>query len=210
MVKNQAWVSRITCIVALKYSRADMVKSCSVHDGMIGMDNGVEIISGSVGRTRRLGAALGEQARAGDVILLVGELGAGKTCLAQGIAEGLGIEDCVTSPSFVLLREYRGRLPLYHIDFYRLDTIEEVVLLGLDDYLCGEGVCVVEWADRGMDALPGDHLLIEMESLSATRRRLVFHPTGHRYIEMLAQLERSGIVVRNKRYVRFIWIGDNR
>ena len=185
---DQAWAPLITGIVALKYQRADMVKSCGVHNGVIGMNNGVEIISSSVQRTRRLGAALGGQARAGDVILLVGELGAGKTCLAQGIAEGLGIEDCVTSPSFVLLREYRGRLPLYHIDFYRLDTIEEVVSLGLDDYLCGGGVCVVEWADRGMEALPGDHLLIEMESLTKTRRRLVFHPRGSRYIEMVPQL----------------------
>ncbi|UCG84564.1 MAG: tRNA (adenosine(37)-N6)-threonylcarbamoyltransferase complex ATPase subunit type 1 TsaE [Dehalococcoidia bacterium] len=151
----------------------------------------MEIISSGVRRTRRLGAALGQRARDGDVILLVGDLGAGKTCLAQGIAEGLGVEGCVTSPSFVLLREYRGRLPLYHIDFYRLDTIEEVALLGLDDYLNGDGVCVIEWAEKGMDVLPGDHLLIEMESLSANRRRLVFHPRGSRYVEMIPQLKSS-------------------
>ena len=162
-----------------------MVQSCGVHSMMTLMGNDVEIISSSARRTHRLGAELGERARAGDVILLVGELGAGKTCFTQGIARGLGVDDYVTSPSFVLLREYRGRLPLYHIDFYRLDAIEEVASLGLDECLYGGGVCVVEWADRGMDALPDDHLLIEIESLSATRRRLVFHAQGPRYLEML-------------------------
>ncbi|OGN90046.1 MAG: tRNA (adenosine(37)-N6)-threonylcarbamoyltransferase complex ATPase subunit type 1 TsaE, partial [Chloroflexi bacterium RBG_13_46_9] len=89
--------------------------------------------------------------------LLVGQLGAGKTCLTQGIAWGLGIEEYTLSPSFVIMRELHGSLPLYHMDFYRLDNINEIADLGLDDYLYGRGVCVIEWAEKGMDILPDDH-----------------------------------------------------
>jgi len=138
-----------------------------------------------------VGAALGRTAAAGDVILLVGSLGAGKTCLAQGIARGLGVEENVVSPTFVLLREYQGRLPLYHLDFYRLDTVEEVASLGLEDCLFGSGVCVVEWADRGMSVLPGEHLLVEMEHVAPSRRLLRFYPKGARYAEMLSQLQNA-------------------
>ncbi len=156
----------------------------------------LEMISHSADRTRRVGMRLGELAVAGDVILLVGTLGAGKTCLTQGIAWGLGIDDYAVSPSFVLLREYQGRLPLYHIDFYRLDRIEEVEHLGLDDYLYGSGVCVVEWADKGLDVLPREHLLIEMQYLAPTKRKLNFSPEGPRYVDMLSQLEATRRVAR--------------
>ena len=105
------------------------------------------VLSSSARQTRNIGTELGKLAGAGDIILLVGPLGAGKTCLTQGIARGLGIHEYTASPSFVLVREYQGKLPLYHIDLYRLDKIEEVAQLGLDDYLYGKGVCVVEWAD---------------------------------------------------------------
>ena len=147
----------------------------------------LEMISNSAERTRRVGMKLGEIAMAGDVILLVGELGAGKTCLTQGIAQGLGIDDYVVSPTFMLLREYYGRLPLYHIDCYRLDGIEEVADLGIDDYLYGNGVCVVEWADRVLEAFPEEHLLIEMQHRAPSKRRLVFSPKGTRYVELLSK-----------------------
>ena len=135
--------------------------------------------------------------RAGDVVLLVGDLGVGKTCLAQGIAAGLGVDDYVASPSFVLLREYVGRLPLYHVDFYRLDDTEEMASLGLDDYLFGEGVCVVEWADKGLSVLTEQHLLIEMERLGHSKRRLSFRPAGSRYDDLVSDLKaRVRTVVR--------------
>jgi tRNA threonylcarbamoyladenosine biosynthesis protein TsaE len=137
-----------------------------------------------------LGRRLGELARAGDVILLVGELGAGKTCLTQGIAWGLGIEDYTLSPSFVILREYRGRLPLYHIDLYRLERVEEVMDLGLEDYFYGQGLSVVEWADRGLGALPEEHLLIALSHLSETQRRLHLEARGGRSQELLEGLGR--------------------
>lgn len=156
----------------------------------------MKIISNSAKQTRKVGAELGWLAKAGDVILLEGGLGVGKTCLAQGIAHGLGIDGYVISPSFVLLREYQGRLPLYHIDFYRLDRIEEVAYLGLDDYLYGGGVCVVEWAEKGLGMLPGEHLLIKMQHIAPTKRKLAFYPEGPRYEEMLSQLKRTRSVAR--------------
>ncbi len=151
----------------------------------------LEVISRSPEQTREVGAKLGELVEAGDIVLLGGQLGVGKACLTQGIARGLGIDEYVISPSFVLLREYGGRLSLYHIDFYRLDRIEEVIQLGLDDYLYGNGICVVEWAEKGLGMLPGEHLLIEMQHLSATRRKLSFVPEGPRYVDLLRKLKRA-------------------
>lgn len=149
----------------------------------------LELISHSADETHRIGIELGKLAQAGDVVLLVGELGTGKTCLAQGIAWGLGIDDYALSPSFVLIREYQGRLSLYHIDFYRLDKIEEVIDLGLDEYLYGDGVCVVEWAEKALSALPEDHLLIKLEHLSENERKLCFEPQGGRYQKMVSELK---------------------
>ena len=147
------------------------------------------LTSHSPEQTQQVGYAIGALARAGDLILLVGELGAGKTCLTQGIAWGLGFDGYVASPSFMLVREHQGRVNLYHIDFYRLDDIEEIAELGIDDYLYGEGVCVVEWAEKALDLLPSEHLLIKFEHLAKNERRLYFEPKGKRYIEMLAQLK---------------------
>jgi tRNA threonylcarbamoyladenosine biosynthesis protein TsaE len=149
----------------------------------------LELVSNSAAQTRKLGKVLGELAAPGDVILLVGKLGSGKTCLAQGIAKGLGIDEYTPSPSFVLVREYQGRIPLYHIDLYRLDRLEEVIQLGLDDYLYGKGVSVVEWADRGLGALPEEHLLINIEHLAATKRRLTLVARGLRYTDMVSKLK---------------------
>ena len=151
--------------------------------------NYLELISHSPEQTQRLGAHIGEVALAGDIFLLVGGLGTGKTCLTQGIAWGLNIREYALSPSFVIVRELYGRLPLYHIDLYRLDHIEEIAELGLDDYLYGNGVCVVEWAEKGLSLLPAEHLLIEISCLSDTERNFQIKPNGQRYIEILTQLE---------------------
>jgi len=149
----------------------------------------VELISHSPEQTQKLGMRLGELALPGDVFLLVGELGSGKTCLTQGIAWGLDIEGYAASPSFVIMRELYGRLPLYHIDLYRLDRIEESVDLGLDDYLYGRGVCVVEWAEKALSILPVEHLLIRIGYLSDTGRSFEMEPNGQRYREIVRQLE---------------------
>ncbi len=151
--------------------------------------NHVELITRSPEQTQEFGARIGELAQPGDTFLLVGGLGAGKTCLTQGIARGLNIKEYAASPSFVVVRELYGRLPLYHIDFYRLDNLEEIAELGLDDYLYGNGVCVVEWAEKGLSLLPLEHLLIEMSYVSDAERSLKLKPGGKRYRNLVAQLK---------------------
>jgi tRNA threonylcarbamoyladenosine biosynthesis protein TsaE len=149
----------------------------------------MNLTSHSPEQTQKFGVSIGELALPGDIFLLVGDLGTGKTCLTQGIAWGLGIKEYAVSPSFVLIRELNGRLPLYHIDLYRLDHIEEIAELGLDDYLYGQGVCVVEWAEKGLAVLSPEHLLIQISYLSDTERSFQLQPRGQHYLEMLKQLK---------------------
>jgi tRNA threonylcarbamoyladenosine biosynthesis protein TsaE len=151
--------------------------------------NCIKLITHSPEQTQQLGTSIGELTQPGDVILLTGELGTGKTCLTQGIAWGLNIKEYTLSPSFVIMRELYGRLPLYHIDLYRLDNIEEIADLGLDDYLYGKGVCVVEWAEKGLSIMPEEHLLIEIGHLSETDRNFELRPSGQRHSDMLQQLK---------------------
>jgi tRNA threonylcarbamoyladenosine biosynthesis protein TsaE len=150
----------------------------------------LDLVSHCPEETQRIGVCLGKLAQPGDVLLLVGELGAGKTCLTQGIAWGLDIEDYALSPSFIIMRELYGRLPLYHIDLFRLEHLAEIEDLGLDDYLCGGGVCVIEWAEKGLELLPPEHLLIEIDFLDDSQRSLHLKPSGERYQILLAQLRR--------------------
>ena len=142
-------------------------------------------------QTQLLGTYLGKLAQKSDVFLLVGDLGTGKTCLIQGIAHGLDIKEYAFSPSFVIVREYHGRLPLYHIDFYRLDHIEEIADLGLEEYLYGNGVCVVEWAEKGLQILPQKNLFITLNYIpvAETQRAICLKPEGERYFELIKQLE---------------------
>jgi tRNA threonylcarbamoyladenosine biosynthesis protein TsaE len=148
----------------------------------------IQLTSHSPEQTQHLGIRLGELAQAGDIFLLIGNLGGGKTCLTQGIAWGLGIKEYAFSPSFVIVREYHGRLPLYHVDFYRLDRIEEIVDLGLNEYFYGSGVCVVEWADKGMAVLPQENLTIRLSYISDTERSINLEPKGNRYAQLLKSI----------------------
>ena len=139
-----------------------------------------EITTTSEAETRRLGERIGERLQHGDVVLLSGDLGTGKTCLAQGIARGLGITQNVSSPSFVLMNEYSGRERLFHVDLYRLNSIEEMDDLGLWDY-AEQGVLVIEWPERGAELLPGDGLHIDLAHGDAERTRVLqLHPRGPR------------------------------
>jgi len=150
----------------------------------------LEFTSNSPEETRQLGEYIGSSARPGDVYLLSGRLGAGKTCLTQGIAWGLGIKEYAASPTFVLMREMTGgRLPLYHIDLYRLDHLEEIADLGLDDYFYGKGVCVVEWAEKGISILPTEYLQVQIHYLAEDQRRFIFAASSRRYDEMINSLE---------------------
>jgi tRNA threonylcarbamoyladenosine biosynthesis protein TsaE len=149
----------------------------------------MELVSRSPGETLAFGEALGRSLGPGDVLALIGELGAGKTWLTKGVAAGLGVPPAeVTSPTFVLLHLYRGRLELAHFDAYRLRRGQELLDLGADEQLYGDGACVVEWADRVRDALPADRLEIEIEAVGENERRLTLRPLGRRSTAALARL----------------------
>jgi tRNA threonylcarbamoyladenosine biosynthesis protein TsaE len=151
----------------------------------------LKLITHGAGETRKLGTMLGELAQPGDIFLLSGNLGVGKTCLTQGIVWGLGSLEYALSPTFVLMREIQGRLPLYHIDLYRLDEIAEITDLGLDDYLYGQGLCVIEWAEKGLAVLPAEHLLIEIEYTGDSDRNFQLKASGKYYEKLLTSLARS-------------------
>lgn len=137
------------------------------------------LASSSVEQTHRLGAGVGRVVRVGDIIALQGDLGAGKTNFVQGLAQGLEITEDVNSPTFILANEYQsGRLPLYHIDAYRVENAAEAEGFGLDDYLNSQGVTVIEWAERVRAALPQDVLWIEMEYIGETTRALTITANG--------------------------------
>jgi tRNA threonylcarbamoyladenosine biosynthesis protein TsaE len=133
--------------------------------------------------TLALGRDLGRRLFPGAVVALVGPLGAGKTHLTRGLAEGLGVPDgrVVTSPTFVLLQEYHGRLPIYHFDTYRLASEVAFDDLGVGEQLEGDGVCVIEWADRVPNSLPADHLRITLTVTGTTSRRALLEATGPRH-----------------------------
>ena len=127
--------------------------------------------------TQDLGRTIGEYASAGDVFLLTGPLGAGKTCLTQGIALGLGVDGYVRSPTFVLMTRHQGRLTLHHVDLYRMGGPAEAWDLGLEEQLFGEGVCVIEWADRATELFPEDCLWIDLDyGPDPDRRNIALEP----------------------------------
>ena len=146
------------------------------------------IITQSPEQTRKLGRFIGGLARGSDLYLLKGNLGTGKTHLVQGIAFGLGIKEYACSPSFMIAREYHGRLALYHLDLYRLDHIEEITDLGLDEYFREDAVCAIEWAEKGSGALPQNNLTIELQHLPGDTREIAFLPKGTRYAELTAAI----------------------
>lgn len=150
----------------------------------------LDFISHSEAQTRRFGARLGELLQGGEVIALQGALGSGKTRWVQGLAQGLQVREPVTSPTFTLINEYYGRHTLYHIDMYRITQLAEALDLGLEDYLYGEGVCVIEWAERIAAALPRDHLWITLYHLDETKRRIVMHAAGDRHLKLLKEFQR--------------------
>ena len=146
-------------------------------------------LSRSPAQTRRLAQRLGRRLRPGDVILLSGELGAGKTVFVQGLARGLGYQGSVSSKSFVLLGEYPARIKLYHADLYRLETPEQAEELALDE-LCADGALVVEWPERAWHVFPQDHLLVRFEVTGERTRILTLEangPLGQRLVGALSK-----------------------
>lgn len=140
-------------------------------------------ISRSPEDTHAIGKKLARQFKPGDVVALVGDIGAGKTTLVRGIADGLGIPaSSVASPSFVLIREYNGgRMPVYHADLFRLDGMPAAANVGLEEFYEGGGLVLIEWANRIPDVLPEEYLEIRFETLSPESRCFTAHPHGKRY-----------------------------
>ena len=137
------------------------------------MTSSVVVRSRSAEETRRIGLALGAAARPGDVLLLEGAFGVGKTVLVQGLAAGLGVEEAITSPSFVLMVEHRGRLPLYHVDLYRLDGhLDDELLDSLDDYQDAGGVCAIEWPESLPPELRAGATTIRLTAVDDATREL--------------------------------------
>jgi tRNA threonylcarbamoyladenosine biosynthesis protein TsaE len=150
----------------------------------------IAYMSPSVEKTMWLGQELGNQLAEGDVIALIGDLGGGKTWFTKGVARGLGIgSDSIVSPTFTLVNEYHGIHPLYHIDLYRLTTNSEVIALGLEEYLSGKGIAVIEWADRWPDELPEDTIQVELRMVNEHTRELRFSGTHARAREVLRRLK---------------------
>ncbi|OLC30457.1 MAG: tRNA (adenosine(37)-N6)-threonylcarbamoyltransferase complex ATPase subunit type 1 TsaE [Armatimonadetes bacterium 13_1_40CM_64_14] len=140
-------------------------------------------------QTEALGARLGRLLQAGDVVALSGDLGAGKTVFARGIARGAGATGYVASPTFTLIREYHGTPPVYHVDLYRLDRPEQLDDLGLDMVFDGSGIVVIEWAEHAFSWLPDDYLWITIRfGAGAEHRVLELEPHGARFEALLAQL----------------------
>lgn len=153
----------------------------------------LDIVSHGAEQTRRLGAHLGALLTGCDLLLLEGEFGTGKTTFTQGIAQGMGIDSkYVNSPTFTLINEYKGaRLTLNHMDIYRLEGDEQVATLGLDDYLDGEGVTVIEWPEGAAPWLPNDRLLIRFSHLNETKRTIRFYGVGPRYLALMEKFTKS-------------------
>ena len=139
--------------------------------------------------TQEVGRAMGIVAQPGDVFLLTGPLGAGKTCLVQGFAMGLQVEGFVRSPTFVLMSRHQGRLTLHHIDLYRIGDPAEAWDLGIDEQLFDEGVCMVEWADRAADIFPEGCLWVHLDyAPGVTHRTITFSEGSARYRPLLKRL----------------------
>jgi tRNA threonylcarbamoyladenosine biosynthesis protein TsaE len=148
------------------------------------------VITSGPEQTWKIGQLLGELLDAGDVVFLYGDLGAGKTNFTYGIARGLDVhEQYITSPTFTFVNEYQGRLPLYHIDLYRLKDPGELENIGFDEYIGSDGVTVIEWAERAEDELPVEGLSIYLSYVDETSREIGIIGEGERYDKLVAELK---------------------
>ena len=158
----------------------------------MGSESSVTLVveSQSAHETKAWGRRLGSLLEGGELLGLIGELGAGKTCFIKGLARGLSLrEEQILSPTFTLIQEHRGRLPLFHIDLYRLDAagLDD---LGLREYLFSEGVAAVEWYERLREADQLDFLAVRLEFSAANVRRIQFSANGDRYVTIVSRLKR--------------------
>ncbi len=149
----------------------------------------MEIILKSLEETEKFGLKLGKFLQKGDILCLNGELGAGKTTMTKSIGIGLGVEEYITSPTFSLINQYSGRLPVYHFDVYRLENVDELFDLGFDEYFYGNGVCIIEWADKIKRMLPKERIVVDIENGSDEEIRIIkISGFGIRFDELLKEL----------------------
>ncbi|MEW6409958.1 MAG: tRNA (adenosine(37)-N6)-threonylcarbamoyltransferase complex ATPase subunit type 1 TsaE [Nitrospirota bacterium] len=149
----------------------------------------VEIITESPSETFNIGVDISRLLNDGDLICLFGELGAGKTCFIKGIGSGLGVDSRrITSPTFIIINEHRGRLRFYHIDLYRINNSSELEGIGFRDYIDGDGVTAVEWAEKAGKELPEERIDIEIFNIGGDRRRLVISAKGEHYEDIVKQI----------------------
>ena len=154
------------------------------------MDVRLNIHTHSAEQTRAVGQYIGEYAQEGDIFLLSGELGTGKTCLTQGIAVGLGVPGYVRSPTFVLMTQYQGRLRLHHMDLYRLEGSFQAWDLGIEEQLTSNDVCVIEWADRASDIFPEESLWIDLaHNQNSDSRNITFYSQSSKYESVITKLK---------------------
>ncbi|MDF2892433.1 MAG: putative hydrolase [Clostridia bacterium] len=150
----------------------------------------LKIISKSAEHTYKLGTGLGKALQQGDIICLTGDLGAGKTAFTKGIGAGLDIQEFITSPTYTIINEYNGRIPLFHFDVYRLEGVEEMYELGYEEYFFGDGAVVIEWADIVKDIIPQERLWITiLRGKEEDTREIIFDASGERYQKMIKELE---------------------
>jgi len=145
-------------------------------------------ISNNLKETEELGRRLGALLAPGDMVCMNGDLGAGKTFFSKSIASALGVEEDVTSPTYNIINEYEGTSKVYHFDVYRILDLEEMYDIGYEEYFFGDGICLVEWADRVRELLPENHIWIEITRLDENSRKFEFSASGKRHEEILKEL----------------------
>lgn len=154
------------------------------------MKHKIKLESTGIKDTTAIARIIGRHLLPGSVVCLTGELGTGKTCFVKGLAEGLGINSReVTSPTFIIIREYRGRIPLYHIDLYRIGFIEDIRDIGMDEVIYGTGVTAIEWAERIRDVLPDERIDITLKWINEKSRLIELKATGLNHSKMLRDAE---------------------
>jgi len=140
--------------------------------------------------TKKIGNYLAGLLKPGDIILFFGELGSGKTCLTQGIAATMKVKEMVNSPSFTIINEYHGKFPIYHFDLFRLNSFYELYDLGYEEYFYGDGITIVEWAEKIDQNLPFEYLKIIITFLDQKKRKIEFSPIGERYEQLIKEFKK--------------------
>lgn len=150
----------------------------------------MEILLKGLEKTKEFGIKLGSLLKSGDVVCLNGDLGSGKTTLTKAIGLGLGVDDYITSPTFALINEYKGRMPVYHFDVYRLENVEELYDLGFDEYFYGRGVSIIEWADKIERFLPEERIVLDIKKgIGINERKIIIKIYGNRHKDIIKELK---------------------